>query len=163
MERKIHVAGCLADISDPEEFRDSVREASGGRAEVYDATAVLGAAHIQVAWEHARRAFDDGRNQCDSLEMETRLYASGERQIKGALQRTGVKAGKVPVALVSENGDLLANVMQKLGLIRDDSLLEATEGKLLKFGIARREIEAIGRDACDLVFERMALQEVERG
>jgi tRNA threonylcarbamoyladenosine modification (KEOPS) complex Cgi121 subunit len=164
MERKIHVAGYSASIDDPESFVEHLKmEKSklGAVVEAYDAGAILGAEHLVVAWERARRAFSNGLAASDSEAMEARVYASCERQIKAAIAKTGVKRGRAGVALVSEDIEALENVARALGLSRDDSVLAPTGEKLALWGMDGFECALAGRPA-DLIFERMSLLEVER-
>ena len=47
------------------------------------------------AVEHAIRAFERKTNTTNSLEKEIILYASGERQLKLAIPKIGIKKGNV--------------------------------------------------------------------
>ncbi|MFH0816149.1 MAG: KEOPS complex subunit Cgi121 [Methanobacteriota archaeon] len=165
MARKIHVAGYAASIADPESFVGLLKTESsrvGAVVEAYDAGAILGTEHLVVAWERARRAFEDNRAASDSEAMEARVYASCERQIKTAIAKTGVKPGKGGVALVSEDASAMEKVANALGLKRDDSVLAPTREKLALWGMAESG-NAISPEALsDLIFERMSLLEVER-
>ena len=164
MERKIHVAGYATGIDDPESFVGRLKsECSklGAIVEAYDAGAILGAEHLVVAWERARRAFSNGAAVSDSEAMESRVYASCEKQIKAAISKTGVKPGNAGVALVSEDAVALEKVARALGLNRDDSVLAPTSEKLALWGMAGME-GALARNAADLIFERMSILEVER-
>jgi KEOPS complex subunit Cgi121 len=161
MDSRLHVVGCRARVEDPEAFVSRVRGL--GRVEAYDAKALLGREHLEEAWARAQRAFADGRNRCGTVEMEARLYASCERQIKGALERTGVKAGDAALALASEEPVAIDAVVKAMGLVVDASVIEPTREKLLAFGVCAAEIEALGANLYDIIFERMALTEVDRG
>jgi KEOPS complex subunit Cgi121 len=122
-----------------------------------DADLILGKVHIESALEHASRAFERGRNAATTKMLEVMLYASGERQLSSAIEKMGVKAATTRVAVVVSEQSTLADVFQSLDIERDDGVLEGDVSKLANFGIAKEEIECVGKEkACDLVLERVA-------
>jgi tRNA threonylcarbamoyladenosine modification (KEOPS) complex Cgi121 subunit len=99
-------------------------------------------------------------NACNNITMECLLYVSGERQISKAQEKMGMKIGTERVALVLF-GPLIEDVLQMLGLTRDDSVLDASVEKALRFGVEQREIDALGPErASDLVLERVAFVDI---
>ena len=111
-----------------------------------NADLVFGWAHIASAYEHARRAFEAGRNSSKTLGTETLLYASGERQISRAIEKIGVRDGQTRTAIVvignagaEEGGELLS----ALDLKRDDGVLDAHGKDPGAFGISRTELETV--------------------
>jgi tRNA threonylcarbamoyladenosine modification (KEOPS) complex Cgi121 subunit len=102
--------------------------------------------------------------------MEILLYASGERQIQRAIQKVGIKKGKVNIALVfvdkvQENGkisdDAIAEILKILKLLRDDKVLEGDINTLRKFGIAQQELITIPESKQgDLILEKVAMVDV---
>ena len=46
--------------------------------QVFDADLIYGKNHLQSAYDHAKRAFENNKNSTNSLAMETLLYAAGE-------------------------------------------------------------------------------------
>jgi len=145
-------------VADPKaalgRLQTTVRE-RGGWAQLFDAEAVLGRDHIVSAVHHAERAVAENRNTTGSLEMEILLYVSGERQISKAIAAAGARPGRPAVAVIS--GPLGAQeVLPALGWERDDSLLEPTPARLQSAGFSKKEIEAAGGNATDLILERVA-------
>src|SRR6266545_3296615 len=124
--------GIRTPLADPKAALDKVQalaRARGGWGQLLDADAVLGPDHLVSALDHARRAFDQGRNATESIAMEFLLYASGERQISKAIRAAGVKPGRVFVVILS--GGLSAeDLLAATGWEWDDSLLEPTVQRL---------------------------------
>jgi KEOPS complex subunit Cgi121 len=144
----------------PDRLLGLLRSAKGGQVLALDAGMVCGREHLESAVEHALRAFDRGSNSANDIMMETMLYASGERQISKAREKMGLKAGTEGVALVLF-GAHKDEVLLITGLEEDESVLECTEDKLLRFGIERRELVAVpAAKGKDLVLERVAFVEV---
>jgi len=140
-----------------------LRRASSIEAEValLDADKVCGLDHLGSAVLHARRAFERGTNASNTLAMEVILYASGERQITKAKRKMGLHAGTERVAVVLLGDGDLDQVLDLLGLRRDDGLLDCTPLKLEAFGLEPRELEAVGAErAQDLVLEKVAFVEL---
>ena len=154
----IEVAGARGRFS-PENLYANLND-MGGPAVAIDPRMVCGRDHLVSAAEHALRAFERGTNSSSSLGLETVLYASGERQISRALEKMGLKPGREEVALVLF--DLVADqVIETLGMVRDDSLLECTREKLLAFGIAQEELDTVPPElAGELVLESVAFVEM---
>jgi KEOPS complex subunit Cgi121 len=135
-----------------------------------DADIVYGKNHLISASKHAIRAFNQSRNSTNSFEMEILLYASGERQIKRAIQKVGIKKGKVNIALVfvdkvQGNGKIsdnaIAEILKILKLIRDDKVLEGDVNTLRRFGIAQKELITIPESKHgDLILEKVAMVDV---
>jgi tRNA threonylcarbamoyladenosine modification (KEOPS) complex Cgi121 subunit len=85
------------------------------------------------------------------------LCASGERQISKATKKMGLKVGCERIALVLFNVQDVQKVLREHGLERDDSVLEASVEKALRFGISHEELRAVPADRFeDLVLERVA-------
>jgi tRNA threonylcarbamoyladenosine modification (KEOPS) complex Cgi121 subunit len=155
----VHVAGFKGVADDPKALVRRIRAESeklGVSVEAYDASVVLGVEHLAEAWMRARRALSNGSAAADSLEMEARLFVTCERQIKGALEKSGVKSGR-PLALASERAGAVEAVAKTLGLVPDGAVLEVCPEKLAYWGFP-----ATARGAADQIFERMSLMEAER-
>jgi KEOPS complex subunit Cgi121 len=126
-----------------------------------DAELVFGREHILSAFEHAERAFRNRTNTAKTLATETLLYASGDRQISVAIEKMGIKDGSKSVAVAILNDiedDRIPELLEKLGLKRDDGVL-LPEGKSLKaFGISEKELATVPEERrYDLVLEKVAL------
>ncbi|MCJ2533191.1 MAG: hypothetical protein LN411_04635 [Candidatus Thermoplasmatota archaeon] len=129
--------------------------AAGASILVLDGSMVFGSDHLASALHHARKAIDGGWNASDSLQMETLLYSSGERQLSSAIKKMSVNdtTTVVVVARLSADGfdpgegwDILP---RKPGSVEMDLLI--------KFGIDQTSAGTIQVDLLsDLVLERVA-------
>ena len=111
-------------------FDDMVKHFTslGGEVVIMDPMYVCGKDHIISAVKHAERSFEHGTNRSKTLLTEIILYTAGERQINKAMERMRPKAGKDEYAVVLLNvpDDLK---LDDIGMERDDSILDANEGK----------------------------------
>jgi tRNA threonylcarbamoyladenosine modification (KEOPS) complex Cgi121 subunit len=95
--------------------------------------------------------------------MEILLYSSGERQLKLAIPKMGVKKGKTNIAFVFLNDDkifddIIKEFLKKLSLVRKDIVLEGNENTLKLFGIDKKEIETVSKEKYgNLILEKVAL------
>lgn len=130
----------------------------GKFAQVLDARVVCGKEHLRIAYEHAKRAFKNGRNVCKNIEMEFMLYASAKRQIKDAIEFIGAKEEGIYAFVfdgISEEEAM--DFVKKLNLKIDNNVLEPTMEKLKKF-VEEKELETVDKAFYfDLLFEKMAL------
>ena len=154
------IIGARGRIEDPKQAVERLRLLPAGSVLALDADMICGAEHLQSAVEHALRSFDNLNAACNSIAMECLLYASGERQISKAQEKMGLKRGSERMALVIFGGRI-EDALASLDLVRDDSVLDASVEKALRFGISRKEIEALGPGrASDLVLERVAFVDI---
>lgn len=134
--------------------------------QVVRADRVVGPAHVRSAALHARRAFAEGRNHADRLEVEFTRYLAGERQIQKAIAKMGLPQradAAVLVGLGTRRQDALKYLLHQLALDEDDALLEADPAKLEAFGITRAAQEATTADRrLDLVLEAVAAVDLMR-
>ncbi len=152
------IFGVRTPISDPKAALEDLRayaRSTGGWAQILNPEAVLGRDHLSSAFEHARRAFEQGRNTTDSIEMEFLLYVSGERQISKALEVAGARA-RQPVVVAIASGGSAEDLLARYSWERDDALLEATLARLRRAGFSKEEIDSAGSNASDLILERVA-------
>lgn len=160
------VVGARGSIGPVRPFIERLREAAGElglEAQAFDADLVFGEEHLLAAWEHAERAFARGTNVASDRMVEVLLFAAGERQIGTALEKLGLKEGQDRVALLVVGEGDPGRLVQKLGLEREDSLLERRIEMLPAFGITEEEMETVDDDRVfDLVLERVALAELRR-
>jgi KEOPS complex subunit Cgi121 len=163
---KCSAVGVRGDIGPVRAFVKRLREVAQEldlEAQAFDADLVFGAEHLLVAWEHAERAFERGTSVASDRMMELLLFASGERQITAALEKLGLKEGQDGAALLIVGEGDPDSLIRKLGLARDDSLLEGRVEMLPAFGITTEESATVDRDRVfDLVLERVALGELWR-
>jgi KEOPS complex subunit Cgi121 len=145
----------------------------GADVQFFDAALMASQEHLYFAAINAMQAFKSKTNISESLAMETMLYASGQRQIKKAIQLCGIKPETTNMAVIiigerqAQIQTVLQAVTQSVNTGPDDSVLDITKAKETKikeaFQISEREIETvkkndeIERAVIDLVIERMAL------
>ncbi len=128
-----------------------------GDVQLLDARLVCGRDHLLSAFEHADRAFREGRNTAKTLAVEFALFVSGERQIADALAKVGIRGDTAEFAVVSFGG-VPDDILGPLALTRDDSVLAETPAKLRAFGLTDAELATVPPDrVSDLVLERVAL------
>ena len=135
--------------------------------QVVRADRVVGADHVRSAATHARRSIAEGRAHAKSLEVEFVRYLAGERQVKAALEKVGLPdAGAreaVAVAFGQGRKDALLHFADSLGLTEDDSLADASESKLVGFGITATQMGATTPSRrLDLVLEAVAAVDLMR-
>jgi len=160
---KINIVGARGKIADPKALVESLQALSEGGGLAMNADFVCGKNHLRSAIAHAERAFERGRNVSSTLAMETMLYASGERQISKATEKIGIDDGTERLAMILFDCQDADSLLRSLGLTRDDSVLESSPTKIMKFGISRREMEAVPEeDWPDLVLERVTFVELQK-
>ncbi len=135
--------------------------------QVFDADMIFGEIHIFSALKHAQRAMKRKTNTTNSLEMETILYASGERQLKLAIPKMGIKKGKANIAflLISEKNQITNKIINELlgatSLNQDDQVLFGNINTLKNFGINDHEIKTVTKAKYeDLILEKVAMVDV---
>ncbi len=137
-----------------------------------DSRAIISLRQVFSAVFKALRAFHDGRNTCEKLEIEFLLYLSGKRQIRDAIEAIGIKGNMERIALIvigesyDDVNSTIIDVLNNINGIIDSSFLEFNEDKLKflrkVFEISDNEINAIKRSDLSLleIIERLI---IERG
>lgn len=141
--------------------------------QLFDAKLIATGDHLLFAALNALKAFRNGENISRNLSVELLLYASGQRQIRKAMEILGIKSDTGEIAALamgedSENVESTLTVIEEsAGAKRDDSVLELSEEKIKAirdvFNISEAEIEAVkGENSLqeaikNLVIERVAL------
>ena len=142
--------------------------------QVLNADLVYGTPHLISAAEHAIRSMKEQSNTTNSLAMELLLYASGERQIKLAIDKMGVKPGKGKFAFVfiDDTADILEakgllsdcvidDLLMTLNVKCDDKVLEGNMKTLKSFGISDEELQTITKAKYGhLILEKVAMVDV---
>jgi KEOPS complex subunit Cgi121 len=163
---KCSVVGARGNVGPVQAFIERLHATAadlGQEAQAFDSDLVFGEEHLLVAWDHAERAFARGSNVASDRMVEVLLFAAGERQIAKALEKLGLKEGQNRMVLLLVGEGDPHRVLAKLGLKRDDGLLEGQVDMLPTFGITKEEIATVDDDRVfDLVLERVALAELER-
>ena len=164
----IEIVGAKGNIQDIDNFLKKISKLSKEYnivIQVFNADMIYGKNHLISSVEHAVRAIKQKTNTTNSIEMEILLYASGERQLKLAIPKMGVKKGEGNIAFVFKNNNIsdkiVNEILKKLELERDDKLLEGDINTLKKFGITKKEIETVKPDKYGyLILERIAMVDI---
>lgn len=167
----IEIVGLKGYIKDVNNFLKKVGDFASKNSliiQVFNADMIYGKNHIISAVNHAKRAMERKTNTTNSLEKEILLYASGERQLKHAIPKMGIKDGKGKIALVimsKVEGEILGHyfndLIKLLNLKRDDKVLEGNEDTLRKFGINENELKTVMKARYgDLILEKVAMVDI---
>lgn len=134
----------------------------------FNADMMAGKVHASAAVERAARAFEEGANISNSLEMECLLFAAGSRQCSIA-SSFGIREGenRVYVCCYPARTRVLAALEPLFRFTEEnwDFISPEKRVRLMTiFGISQDEIAAAGGDIriVDLVLERVALLQVTR-
>ena len=164
----IKIVGAKGFIQDVDLFLKKLNNLSTNNKitlQAFNADLIFGKNHLLSAYEHAKRAFDRKTNTTNSLEMEILLYASGERQLKTAIPKIGVKAGNSRVVFLFSNeklsNQLINEIFKELSLKRDDNAIKGDIGTLKNFGFTKDEILTVSEEKYgNLILEKIALVDI---
>lgn len=169
---QIIIAGGTCTIDHVESFIDKVHQFSEDNhliLQVFDADKIYGAIHLFSAAHHALRSEKEKRMTTNSIEMELLLYASGERQLKLAIPKIGIKKGYNNVGVLfilrsNEKKDekkLINNFFSMVNITRDDTILTGDENTLQLFGISDDEKRTVTKKNYGaLILEKIALIDI---
>ncbi len=156
------IVGAKGQIADAKELVRRLQSLKEGQVLALNADLVCGREHLESAVHHALRSFQRESNSCNTIMMETLLFASGERQISKAQEKMSPTTGESRVALVLF-GASGQEALRASHLERDDAVLACSDKKVRGFGIGEKELEAVGPErAQDLVLERVAFVEIAK-
>lgn len=167
----IKIIGAVGEIKNIDSFlkiTSNFSKENNVLIQAFDANVIFGKNHILSAVEHAKRAIDRKTNTTNSLEMEILLYSSGERQLKLAIPKMGVKKGKTNIAFVflKDIGEEISTkkideFLKIQGLKRDDKVLEGDENTLRLFGIKDKELQTVSKEKYgNIILERVAMVDI---
>jgi len=136
--------------------------------QAFDAELVFSKNHIFSAVEHAFRSFSRKTNTTNSLEKEILLYLSGERQLKIAIPKVGVKLRNEKIVFILVNNknspipnNVIKDFLETLYLDRDDKVIQGNENTLRRFGIKENEIKTVTKTKYeDLILEKVAMVDI---
>jgi tRNA threonylcarbamoyladenosine modification (KEOPS) complex Cgi121 subunit len=162
------IIGAKGNISNIDEFLKKIKSLCKNYnivIQVFNSNLIFGIKHIKSAYKHAKRAFEQKTNTTNSLVMEILLYASGERQLKLAIPKIGIKKDQKDFAFiligVKISERLIDELLQELSLKRDDKVLEGDINTLKKFGLKDSEIKTVSINKyTDLILEKVALVDI---
>ncbi len=176
--KSITVAGFrLNEAIVPREFVSKAKAAvQPSLIQLFNADSIAGSVHILYAAVNALKTFKQGRNIAQSLDVEVLLYVSTQRQIRKALEITGLQndSTKVAAAIIADDDHRLAEALGKLEAfmpgLRDDSVLDISEDKRRRlmelYDISQLELETVGSGVVDalswLIIEKCALLDIAR-
>lgn len=168
-------------IIDVNQFVEKIRGAAKpALVQTFDADRVAGFEHLFFATLNALRAFSQKNNISESVDVESLLYASGQRQIRKAIEMIGVRpdTSSVGVLILAEDKlkiqDGEKGVNGFINGVRDDQVLEVrSEEKIHKlmelFNVTELELRSLsdGKTAdykmiTELIIERGALLATSR-
>jgi len=134
----------------------------------FNADMIAGKIHAEMAIAQAVRAFEEGTNISNTLEMESLLYAAGSRQCNVA-SSFGIQEGenRVWIGCSPDRDDVWTALTPLFRYTHEDwDTIDAVKKVCLMkfFSISQEEIDASGGDGhiIDLVLERVALLQVLR-
>jgi len=173
----IRVVGVKGRIKNRDDFIRKVEEYSKSlnvAIQVVDASLVYSFNHLYSAAQHAIRAMRRGTNSMKSLAMEILLYAAGERQIKNAIEKIGVKENSKSFVfiIVDDVADIkdargkisdkdIDKMLEELHLFKNDSMLKGDKKILERFGISKNELDTVGEDRYEkLILEKVAMVDI---
>ncbi len=164
----ITVIGAHGNVRDVEIFLKKILDFSDKHQviiQMFDADLIFGKNHLISAVQHAIRAMKNNTNTTNSLGMEILLYASGERQLKLAIPKIGVKKGGSNIAFVFVKDiipeGLINELLGLLSLKRDDKVLEGDIDTLKRFGLNKKEINTVTKAKYeDIILEKVAMVDI---
>lgn len=151
------IIGCV--IETPQDINTILKKVEAHKKkydtflQLFNADLVIGKDHLLWAYDKAKRGFKQNTNRAESMEIETLLWASGERQIKNAIKIMGIPKDSRKAVIMMEKG--LNEFLEMMEWERDDTLVEPSLEKLHRFGIKKEKIE-LSEEPYDLIFEKMS-------
>ena len=138
----------------------------------FDADLIATQEHLYFAVLNALQAFNNKTNLSKTPAMETMLYASAQRQIQKAIERSGIKpkTKNMAVAIIGEDPAHIQNILEALtkcvGTDPDEAVIEMTKTKEMNikkvFNIQNEELKILEdgnqrKAIVNLVIEQVAL------
>jgi len=136
----------------PDDVLKVVKGKGGIICQIFDYLAVASWRHLLHASILALKALREGRMLARDLGIEILLYVAGERQIREAISKVGIKEDSRGIVILyfardrEEAERLFDEVVKELGGLLDDSLIEISEDKMeelkRRFSICEEELKA---------------------
>ncbi|MEA3457160.1 MAG: KEOPS complex subunit Cgi121 [Candidatus Thermoplasmatota archaeon] len=170
----LRIIGTQGNVQDVDSFLETVLSFAQKydiTIQAFDADMIYGENHLISSVEHAARAIKRKTNTTNSIGMEILLYASGERQLKLAIPKVGIKEGGRNVAFVFVGNieeakskmidNLIDEMLGSLSLRRNDDVLEGDKDVLRRFGIDENEIKTVTKAKYgNLILEKVAMVDI---
>ena len=166
-------------IDDLDKFFEKIHEFCNDTSfvQLFNANVVAGWKHIYLATFNALKAFKNNTNISKNISMEVLLFASGQHQIKKALDTLGVNKSiaDIVVLIVADTKKQGEDILQKISEMMNKKpcreILDLTDTKIQNvkslFGISSNEIKAASREKknkkatiMNLIAEHMAILSV---
>ena len=145
----------------------------------FNANMIAGWEHVYFAALNALKAFKNNSNISKNISMEVLLFASGQHQIRKALENLGVHKDITDIAVLivtdtkREGEEILHRISEMLNRKPSKKILNITDTKIRNarklFGISSKEIKAASRGEekvqkiiIKLLAEHMAILSVDR-
>ena len=172
IDYNMKIVGCTGRIDQVADIISKVNlygEKQGIEIQLFDAHMIFGKPHLISAFEHAKRSIQRGENVTHSLGMEILLYASGERQIKKAIKKMGIKKGGNllvilflhPSELNKKIDTIVNEFLKDFNLEKNDSVILPDKTMLSEYGISKQAISSVSKNQVfQLVLEKIALVDV---
>jgi len=164
----LKIVGAKGNISNVDKFLKKVESFAKSKnivIQAFNADMIFGKNHIVSAYEHATRSIKNKKNTTNSLEMELLLYSSGERQLKLAIPKMGVKNGRGGIVFVLIGNNISSIIIDELlsffSLEKDNKLIDGNVDTLIQFGLKDEEIKTVKKDKYEnLILEKVALVDI---
>ncbi|MDO8340088.1 MAG: KEOPS complex subunit Cgi121 [Candidatus Burarchaeum sp.] len=126
-------------------------------AQAFDPSAIISERQLLLAYENAKKAFDERRNIANCMDGEMMARAGGTRKIKEALARVGAKdtANVLICADCSKNEMLNALGEKEL----KPTFIGEKKEIAKRFGISAKMLKTYPLEQC--VLEKVAMADVE--
>jgi len=142
---------------------DNFAKKNNAIIQVFNADMIFGKKHIISAYQHAKRAIKNKTNTTNSIEKELLLYSSGDRQLKNAIPKMGVKKGDSNIVFLVDcnNKEIKNKIVKQFEIIKDDKILKGDINTIKKFGISEAEIKTVNKNNYQgLILEKIALLDI---
>lgn len=165
-------------INNMDEFLNLIRLKSGSsQVQILDANLVADFEHIYFSVLNALKSFKSGLNISKNLAIEIMLFASGQDQIKKAIEILGVKSSSrsIAVVIIADSRDEAISTFNAISSAIngevDESVIGLDDKKISNiintFGISDFELEASMRGSLkdalkNVLIERAALLMTQR-
>lgn len=171
-----HVIGIsdtqICDVDDVLRQIKRLAKEKGVILQLVDANKVTGKEHLELASYHAKKAFQQNSQISNSIEIETLLYATGQRQIDKALTLIGITPKTKNVAVVAlfspakttNLSELFQKIVSLLKGNQSKTVFNVTPEKekdlIQLFDITSEELKT--GSIHDLITERMGMLELTK-
>lgn len=158
------ILGAKGEITDLKTILKKIEEFSSKNnvtIQLFRADMIYNRAHLESAVIHAQRAFERKKNTAKTLALEILLYASGERQIRTAIKKMGVRDGDMEIAIVVVGNCNITELLLALGLTKNDAIFKEDIEVLKRFGISDEELKLVSpKNLNKLILEKVAMVDV---